>query len=142
MDFLGKAKVKGGSFSLLGPRAQGQWRQQAAGGQPGPVELTLSRALEPSRPGVRGGHKAPRSAVPLDGLTDGPWDLEAEPPEAAADPQPAWPCLPQPQPRSPGFNLALRFGLRGQDPGGTERSGTATSAQPGVRESGTGKIAG
>lgn len=31
VDFLGKAKVKGGGFLLLGPKAQGQRRQQAAG---------------------------------------------------------------------------------------------------------------
>lgn len=31
VDFLGKAKVKGGGFLLLGPKARGQWCQQAAG---------------------------------------------------------------------------------------------------------------
>ena len=31
VDFLGKAKVKGGGFLLLGPKAQGQRRRQAAG---------------------------------------------------------------------------------------------------------------
>ena len=31
VDFLGKAKVKGSGFLLLGPKAQGQRRRQAAG---------------------------------------------------------------------------------------------------------------
>ena len=41
-----------------------------------------------------GGARLPWAAVPLDRLTDGSWDLGAEPPEAAADPQPARPACP------------------------------------------------
>ena len=87
-----------------------------------------------------GGARLPGAAVPLDRLTEGSWDLGAEPPEAAADPQPARPR--PPQPHSPGFSLALCFGLRGQDTGGKGQSGQATSAQPRVWAGGTSKIAG
>jgi len=116
VDFLGKAKVREAASHCLGPglRASGSSRPQ--GGRPGPVELTLSRALEPSRPW--GGSGAQGSRVSSASRRAHGWVLGpgGGATEAAADPQPAWPCLPQPQPRSPWLQPRPAFRPQGAGP--------------------------